>query len=118
EAARDARYRLLIQCAREEGASHLVTAHTLDDQAETVLIRLARGSGLAGLAGMRAERDREGIRHARPLLASPKAALLDLCREQGWPFVEDPSNLDPRFARARWRRIMPLLAEEGLTAER
>ena len=118
EAAREARYGLLVQCAREEGASHLVTAHTRDDQAETVLMRLARGSGLTGLSGMRRDRDRDGIRHLRPLLDWPKEALLDLCRAQGWPFVSDPSNRDERFERVRWRRIMPLLAAEGLTAER
>ncbi len=118
EAAREARYRLLGQYAREEGASHLVTAHTEDDQAETVLMRLARGSGLSGLAGMRRERDREGIRHVRPLLDWPKSSLLDLCRAEGWPFVSDPSNVDERFARVRWRKLMPLLAAEGLTASR
>jgi tRNA(Ile)-lysidine synthase len=118
EAAREARYDLLVQAAREAGSSHLVTAHTLDDQAETVLMRLSRGSGLPGLAGMRRERDRQGIRHARPLLDVPKSTLLDLCREQGWPFINDPSNANERFARVRWRRIMPLLAAEGLTAER
>ena len=118
EAAREARYRLLIQCAREEGASHLVTAHTLDDQAETILMRLARGSGLAGLAGMRRERDRDGIRHVRPLLDCPKEDLLELCRMHNWRFIVDPSNADERFARVRWRRIMPALAAEGLTAEK
>jgi tRNA(Ile)-lysidine synthase len=118
EAAREARYGLLVRCAREEGASHLVTAHTRDDQAETVLMRLARGSGLTGLSGMRRDRDRDGIRHLRPLLDWPKEALLDLCRAQGWPFVSDPSNRDERFERVRWRRIMPLLAAEGLTVER
>jgi len=118
EAAREARYRLLAQCAREEGASHLLTAHTRDDQAETVLMRLSKGSGLSGLAGMRRERDRLGIRHVRPLLDQPKALLLDLCRAQGWPFVADPSNENELFARVRWRRLMPLLAAEGLTAER
>lgn len=118
EAAREARYRLLVRYAHEEGASHLVTAHTLDDQAETVMIRLSRGSGLSGLAGMRPQRDRDGILHARPLLGLPKRALLDLCRKEDWGFVSDPSNADERFARVRWRRIMPLLAHEGLTAER
>nr|WP_279306669.1 tRNA lysidine(34) synthetase TilS [Microvirga solisilvae] len=118
EAAREARYRLLVQQAREDGASHLVTAHTLDDQAETVLMRLAKGSGLTGVAGMRRERDRDGIVHARPLLAWPKAELLALCETNGWPFVTDPSNADERFARIRWRRLMPLLAGEGLDASR
>ncbi len=118
EAAREARYRLLVRYAHEEGASHLVTAHTLDDQAETVMMRLSRGSGLSGLAGMRRERERDGVVHARPLLGLPKQALLDLCLKEGWSFVSDPSNADERFARVRWRRIMPLLAHEGLTAER
>lgn len=118
EAAREARYRLLVACARDAGASHLVTAHTQDDQAETILMRLAKGSGLKGLRGMRRERDRDGIVHVRPLLGGSKAALLDLCRENGWRFVTDPSNADERFARVRWRRLMPLLAAEGLTAGR
>lgn len=117
-AAREARYRLLVDLARVQGASHLVTAHTLDDQAETVLMRMARGSGLAGLAGMRAERDRDGVTHARPLLAYPKAALVNLCEREGWAFVTDPSNRSELFARVRWRRLMPDLAREGLTAER
>ena len=97
EAAREARYRLLVGHAREEGASHLVTAHTLDDQAETVLMRLSRGSGLAGPRRHAPETDRQGIRHVRPLLDWPKARLLDLCRAQGWPFVVDPSNANERL---------------------
>jgi tRNA(Ile)-lysidine synthase len=118
EAAREARYRLLVESARQEGASHLATAHTLDDQAETVMMRIARGSGLTGLAGMRAERDLDGIRHVRPLLSCPKAALVGLCEREGWPFVTDPSNRNERFARVRWRRLLPALAAEGLTAGR
>jgi tRNA(Ile)-lysidine synthase len=118
DAARQARYTLLVGVAKAEGASHLVTAHTLDDQAETLMMRLAAGSGLAGLAGMRPEIERDGIRHVRPLLGCAKSALVELCRQEGWPFVEDPSNADPRFARTRWRRLMPDLAEEGLTTER
>jgi tRNA(Ile)-lysidine synthase len=118
EAAREARYRLLAGLADEVGASHLLTAHTLDDQAETILMRLSRGTGVGGLAGMRAETAFSGVVLARPFLCVPKARLVATCRARGWPFVEDPSNADPRFARARWRRIMPALAEEGLTAER
>ncbi len=118
EAAREARYHLLVEHAREVGSSHLVTAHTLDDQAETVMMRLSRGSGLGGLAGMRRDTDRQGIRHIRPLLGLPKSRLLDHCRQHGWRFVTDPSNVDERYARVRWRRLMPLLAAEGLTADR
>jgi tRNA(Ile)-lysidine synthase len=118
EAAREARYGLLIDQAHAVGASHLVTAHTLDDQAETIMMRLARGSGLSGLAGMRRETERRGIVHARPLLGWPKTRLLGLCRSQGWRFVEDPSNANALYARVRWRRLLPLLAAEGLDAER
>jgi tRNA(Ile)-lysidine synthase len=118
EAARMARYRLLAGLAHEMGASHLLTAHTLDDQAETILMRLSRGTGIGGLAGMRAETAWSGIVLARPFLSVPKARLVATCRARGWPFVEDPSNADPRFARARWHKLMPALAEEGLTAER
>lgn len=119
EAARQARYRLLVDHARDIGATDLATAHTLDDQAETLMMRLAAGSGLSGLVGMRREVARGGIRHVRPLLPFSKARLLATCREHGWPFAEDPSNADPRFARVRWRReLLPLLSREGLDAGR
>ncbi|MBM0207282.1 tRNA lysidine(34) synthetase TilS [Micromonospora sp. STR1s_5] len=117
--ARRARYRLLVAHAREIGATYLATAHTLDDQAETLLMRLAAGSGLSGLAGMRREVERQGIRHVRPFLHVRKARLVVTCRLRGWSYVEDSSNIDPRFARVRWRNsIMPMLAAEGLDAER
>ena len=118
ERARHHRYALLCACARELGATHLATAHTLDDQAETVLFRLLRGSGPAGLAGMAPRRLREGIVHLRPFLAVPKARLVATCRARGWAFVEDPANADPRFARARLRGLLPELAAEGLSAAR
>ncbi|HSI40447.1 MAG TPA: tRNA lysidine(34) synthetase TilS [Xanthobacteraceae bacterium] len=118
EAARNARYALLLAQARALGATALATAHTLDDQAETVLFRLARGSGLAGLAGMAAGRDAGGIALLRPLLGMPKAALIAECRRAGAPFAEDPSNQDPRYTRARLRTLLPRLAHEGLDAPR
>ena len=67
-AARTARYRLLVQAARANGATHILTAHTRDDQAETLLMRMLRGSGIAGLAAMARETEREGLMLARPLL--------------------------------------------------
>jgi tRNA(Ile)-lysidine synthase len=121
EAARAARYGLLAQAAARAGLAHVLTAHTLDDQAETVLFRLARGSGLAGLAGMApvslipgAHDDR--IFLLRPLLAVPKSRLIATLRAARIAFSEDPSNLDPRFTRARLRGVMPALAREGLDA--
>jgi tRNA(Ile)-lysidine synthase len=117
-AARAARYRLLAEHAVRIGADALVTAHTLDDQAETVLMRLSRGSGVAGLAGMAAETVTNGVRHFRPLLSVAKARLVATCAARGLHVVHDPSNSQPRFARARWRAARALLESEGLSPER
>ncbi len=114
ERARDARYALLAQEARRVGSPVVVTAHHLEDQAETVLFRLARGSGLAGLAGMAARSRRDGIEIARPLLGLRKAELAALCEARGAAFASDPSNADARFARPRLRALADALAGEGL----
>lgn len=118
ERARAARYRLLAEHARVTGADCLVLAHHADDAAETVLMRLAAGSGIGGLAGMASSVAREGLTHARPLLGLPKARLLATCAARGLAFIDDPSNADPRFARARWRELAPAHAREGLTSGR
>ena len=83
----------------------IVTAHHLDDQAETVLFRLARGSGLAGLAGMAARARRGEVEIARPLLGLRKADLVAYCEARGVAFARDPSNEDARFARPRLRGL-------------
>lgn len=124
EAARNARYRLLAEATVRAGYEHILTAHTLDDQAETVLFRLARGSGLGGLAGMAralplpsfSARAPERIFLVRPLLHIAKARLIATLRAAGLAYSEDPSNRDPRFTRARLRTLMPALAREGLDA--
>jgi tRNA(Ile)-lysidine synthase len=118
EAARRARYNLLGEAARETGASHIVTAHTLEDQAETVLLRLTRGSGFTGLGAMARATEFDGLTLLRPLLHVPKARLIATLEATATPFAEDPSNRDPRFARPRLRALMPALAEEGLAPER
>jgi tRNA(Ile)-lysidine synthase len=123
EAARNERYRLLGQAARAAAARHVLTAHTLDDQAETVLIRLARGSGISGLAAMAriAPLPVDGgseISLVRPLLAVPKRQLIATLRKAGIASADDPSNRDPRFTRARLRAVMPALEREGLSTER
>jgi tRNA(Ile)-lysidine synthase len=112
-AARDARYRLLARAAREFGATHVLTAHTRDDQAETLLMRMLRGSGIAGLAAMARETEREGVRLARPLLDVPKSRLLATLKKARVGFADDPTNRDVSFTRPRLRAIMPMLAEEG-----
>jgi tRNA(Ile)-lysidine synthase len=112
-AARAARYRLLARAAKTLGASYVMTAHTRDDQAETVLMRLSRGSGVAGLAAMARETPRDGAILARPLLDVSKARLIATLVKAGIDFATDPSNRDPRFTRPRLRELMPLLAAEG-----
>jgi tRNA(Ile)-lysidine synthase len=117
ERAREARYRLLIDHARKIEADAVVTAHHADDQAETVLFRLLRGSGLAGLRGMEAMSQRDGILIARPLLSVAKSALVGFCLARGVPFIEDPSNADPAYARTRLRSLAATLAKDGLDAD-
>ncbi len=118
-AARQARYRLLAEHARNVGAHTVLTAHTADDQAETVLMRLAAGSGPAGLAGMRVERAlAPDLTLARPFLHLRKADLVAYCHAHDLPFLADPSNADSRFARGRLRTILPPLSSEGLSVER
>lgn len=122
QAARLARYRLLGDAARKAGAPFVLTAHTLDDQAETVVIRMSRGSGITGLAAMARvaplPSDEGDIKLLRALLDIPKARLIATLRAAKIPFAVDPSNRDPRFTRARLRGLMPQLAEEGLDARR
>ena len=115
-AARGARYALLLDAARGVGATHLATAHHRDDQAETFLMRLARGSGVYGLAAMAGDVERDGIRLVRPLLDVPHDRLVAVVREAGLVPVEDPHNADPGFDRVRFRQRMPMLAAEGLDA--
>jgi len=112
-AARTARYRLLAKAARAAGASHIVTAHTRDDQAETLLMRLLRGSGIAGLAAMTRESERDGVLLARPLLDVPKSRLIATLDKADIAYADDPTNRDPAFTRPRLRALLPALAQEG-----
>jgi tRNA(Ile)-lysidine synthase len=112
-AARAARYRLLAQAARAHGATHILTAHTRDDQAETLLMRMLRGSGIAGLAAMARESEREGVLLARPFLNVSKSQLIATLRKAKIDFADDPTNRDLNFTRPRIRTLMPLLATEG-----
>lgn len=107
EEARDARFAFLRRVANEIGATAIATGHTIDDQAETVLLHLTRGSGLAGLAAMRPLRD--GV--ARPLLAVTRQDTVAICRAAKVRPREDPTNRSLRFARNRVRlRVLPELA--------
>ncbi|NLS68100.1 tRNA lysidine(34) synthetase TilS [Bradyrhizobium brasilense] len=112
-AARAARYRLLAQAARKHGATHILTAHTREDQAETLLMRMLRGSGVAGLSAMARETERDGVLLTRPLLDISKAQLIATLKKARIGFADDPTNRDRSYTRPRLRALMPMLAEEG-----
>lgn len=117
-AARAARYGLLTQWCRRHGVLHLALAHQLEDQAETFLLRLGRGSGLDGLAAMAPIAERDGVRLIRPLLSVARERLRATLTRRRQSWIDDPSNDDPAHARVRMRRIMPALAAEGVDAAR
>ncbi len=122
ERARRLRYRLLIERCIEAGIAHLLLAHHRGDQAETVLMRMARGSGLRGLAAIAPASLASGsggrVRLLRPLLTVSKDRLRTTLESVRQPWVEDPSNLDPSHERVRWRALMPVLAAAGVNPER
>ena len=104
QAARKERYRLLREACRERGILHLLVGNHAGDQAETIAMRAARLSGPDGLAGMAALVETEDVRLLRPLLAVPRARLTATLMARGVAWIDDPSNADPRFERARLRR--------------
>jgi len=105
--ARSARYGALRDWAERQGIAALLTAHHADDQAETLLMRLQRGSGIAGLSGIRAERPlAPGVTLLRPLLGWTKAELVRVAGDAGLDPADDPSNRDPRFDRVRMRAFL------------
>jgi len=121
-AAREARYRLLLDACRRLGTHDLLAAHHLDDQAETLLLRLARGSGVDGLAAMAAERTLmvggPHVRLLRPLLELPRERLVATVRRAGLVPIEDPSNENEAFDRVKVRKLLAALAPLGLDAAR
>lgn len=114
--ARDARYAALAQLSRMMDVRHILLAHHQDDQAETVLLRLLRGSGPGGLAAMAPTSRRDGVTYARPWLDQPRAAILEQASRfheaTGWRAVDDPSNADDRYTRSALReRLAPVLSQ-------
>ncbi len=118
EAARAARYCLLFEACRRRGILHLLVAHHADDQNETVAMRSARDSGPDGLAGMAAVVEHANVRLLRPLLATPRARLTATLQARGIAWIEDPSNSDPRFERARLREGVVGEASRTAASER
>ena len=122
-ACRTLRYRLIGSWAVQRRLDNVYVAHTQDDQAETLLLRLARGSGLDGLAAMRAVAPYPhpgfpGLSVVRPLLGFDRQTLRDYLQATGQPWLEDPMNADLRFARARIRSAWPQLESAGITRSR
>lgn len=115
--ARAARYRLLAEWSRARGAASVAVGHTADDQAETVLMRLRRASGVEGLAAMAVRHRRDGMEILRPMLGLRRATLRAYLEARGVDWCEDPSNRDTRFERIRMREAMASLAPLGLTVE-
>lgn len=122
-AAREARYRLMGEWCRAHGISKLYVAHNLEDQAETFLLRLARGSGLDGLCGMQAIAPYplagfDGLKLVRPLLGVSRESLRNYLKAAGLDWTDDPMNSDPQFARVKIRVAWPALEALGLTPQR
>lgn len=117
-AARTARYSLLSGWCARRSILHLLLAHHADDQAETYLLRLARGSGVDGLSAMAPVHELPSVRVLRPLLDVPRARLEAALRQTGQEWVDDPTNRDRDHARVRMRQLLPSLSEEGLTGTR
>lgn len=115
--ARAARHDLLTNWAKTLGLSAVLLGHTMDDQAETVLMRLGRGSGVDGLSGMLPASERDGVRWLRPLLGVRRADLRRWLRAQEIGWIDDPSNEDPRFDRVKTRKVLETLGGLGITAE-
>lgn len=110
EAAREKRYEFLLQTAQKYGARSVALAHHADDQAETVLMRLLRGSGLSGLSGMKMKRTEKNVELIRPFLRMYKADIVELCRVCEFPYVVDHSNLQTKYRRNAIRlEVLPFL---------
>ncbi|UWQ13397.1 tRNA lysidine(34) synthetase TilS [Aliiroseovarius sp. M344] len=118
DAARRARYDLLAEWAKRLKLDAVLLGHTADDQAETFVMRLARGSGVDGLATMRSDWRDRGVQWMRPLLATDRATLRNVLVKLGQHWVEDPSNDDTQFDRVRVRQAMQQLSHIGLDRAR
>jgi tRNA(Ile)-lysidine synthase len=105
-AARDARYEALVRAAAVHRVGTVLLGHTLDDQAETVLLALVRGAGSRGLAAMPVQREVDGVALLRPLLGVSRAQTAAACAVLGLRPWHDPHNLDPSFARVRARSLL------------
>ncbi len=117
ENARINRYQIMAEYCRRNGITHLLTAHHLDDQFETLIMRMARGSGLKGLCGIQKERQMDGVLLVRPVLDFAKSDLIEICENNNQDWVRDPSNKDLKYDRVQIREHSKVLDNIGLTAK-
>ena len=115
--ARDGRYALMAQWAQANGVGGIALGHTADDNAENFLMRLGRSAGIDGLAEMEFRFVRHGISWARPLWQQGREELREYLRRRNVAWVDDPSNDDPRYTRTKVRRLLPKLAQAGITVD-
>lgn len=118
ENARNERYKILAKWCKKNGYDALATAHHADDNAENFLLRLVRGSGVDGLAGITAETEIYGQKIIRPLLRFSKAELMQMLEKAGIEWVEDASNASDKYARNRLRHALEQLEEKDLLTQR
>ena len=111
-AARQARYKMMTDFCHENGIEYLLTAHQSDDQIETFLMNLSRGSGLFGLSGMMAESERDGIKILRPLLNVPRSEIKQYCEDNNIKYFVDSMNTDEHYTRVKIRQNRHLLDEK------
>lgn len=117
-AAREARYQLIGAWCAEHGVEHLLLGHHLEDQAETFLIRLGRGSGVDGLSAMQPVTPMHHLTLLRPLLSVDRSRLRGMLTHLGQDWLEDPSNQNPIYTRVKLRNLLPVLTEAGLSPQR
>lgn len=118
QTARKKRYELLIDFCKSQSISTLMTAHHFEDQAETILLRIIRGTGIEGLRGIDQVRTESGIRILRPLLCFSKNEMMEALKTSNWEWIEDPSNHHPRFERTKVRNLLKQFENPALIIKR
>ena len=117
EEARNIRYNLLTSFCKEKNIPYLFVAHQLEDQIETFLSRLSRGSGLDGLCAIKKHLLRDGIKIIRPFLNISKTEIKKYLQKKGIDWVEDPMNQDEQYERVKWRKFLPVLEKNNLSCK-
>ena len=114
EAARRSRYDMMLSWCKENNVKKLFLAHHMDDQVETFLMRLSKGSGIDGLSSMSKKSNKENINIIRPFLEIPKVKLVEIANFSKMEWISDPSNSNLSYQRSRIRKLIPILSKEGI----